>query len=771
MASHLKIYEVYKDMLARGIISDKDYLLATEDLMAQLGANEDTASLNEYGYLLEAKLLELRRGEEELERLRGVVCSYFQGIENEQGKDNKIIGEGLTLLSTVTSMLVEKYGADNPMGQAVLAEYRKIFNSITYEKHLVGGQEEKQARKRKRPPNTPTTPANSAPPLFVQGAPTLVPVHSLADSSVAAPLQVQSLRQRQQAGQTLAQPTTPQAIVVRTTDQENQANEYMASVKKRFLGKPEFSRKFKKILDNCKRGMLSMQNAAYLIGILFQGHLDLIMGFNNFLQPSERKNLKEDAIGWRVGIRWSVADKYEFGLIKDYCEKSKQHKWVPENGKAEFNWVDLCRVQTKWAENKNVKATTKTAASASSQVKDASESAPGKSRKILGDDTPKESKAPSRIDEKEQLGGQKQREEQESTLDQTAVAKVVVTSSALKQKETDLEGGAAAASQPKPHNANVPRVKFNPKVEYKQISEELSKETTESDSIGGEFVDRAPRIEEQSSETESNEDEEASRTTVHILPSPPSSSPEKEVAVIPLKFWEKVAQHLHRMRCLSAFAMTCKKLKYVQNEVSPRNCCTNLRILYRDKVPLSQDWFRWVISFTERTDRKARELIFDLAISQGHVNLLPMLQSKGCLLHKSWTCYASTAASNGHIEVLKWLRMQGCKWDETACMGAAENGHLHVLKYLREQDCAWDKWTGHLAASNGHLNVMKWVIGQGCPMDEGTCEHAALGGHLECLKWLRSQGCPWDKSTTSAAAQGGHLDCVEWAKSNCCPTD
>jgi ankyrin repeat protein len=74
------------------------------------------------------------------------------------------------------------------------------------------------------------------------------------------------------------------------------------------------------------------------------------------------------------------------------------------------------------------------------------------------------------------------------------------------------------------------------------------------------------------------------------------------------------------------------------------------------------------------------------------------------------------AASDGHLDVVKYLVSKGANVhvrDDEALLYAAGNGHLQVVKYLVEDHGAdvhahYDL-TLHWATENGHLEVVKYL--------------------------------------------------------------
>ena len=121
---------------------------------------------------------------------------------------------------------------------------------------------------------------------------------------------------------------------------------------------------------------------------------------------------------------------------------------------------------------------------------------------------------------------------------------------------------------------------------------------------------------------------------------------------------EKVAKQVDEIT-LFAFAMTCKAMREIQEEVRPVGGRKRKKITLSwaqlQDHPLTGDRIKWAYGILKKNGQPRK----DMAIL---VNL---------------------ACMHRHLDALKWLKGKGLKMNEYVCENAAFRGHLRVLKWLR----------------------------------------------------------------------------------------
>ena len=182
-------------------------------------------------------------------------------------------------------------------------------------------------------------------------------------------------------------------------------------------------------------------------------------------------------------------------------------------------------------------------------------------------------------------------------------------------------------------------------------------------------------------------------------------------------------------------AVAAGKFEIIKYLVEPNQCDINKVSIYTSDTPLH------------------------VASSNGHMNIVLYLLSKGCKLNDDkFTWHALHAAcQGGHIDIAKHLIIYADV--DPFCLDnrgniplhyAANSGDLHLVEYLTKNGQGpknpknkQNNTPLHNAAVSGHYSIVKHLIETGIctPEDKGCFEQTALhyacqGGHFEIVKYL-----------------------------------
>jgi len=182
------------------------------------------------------------------------------------------------------------------------------------------------------------------------------------------------------------------------------------------------------------------------------------------------------------------------------------------------------------------------------------------------------------------------------------------------------------------------------------------------------------------------------------------------------------------------------------------------------------DLFKWLVTKSEISRDIVKHFTYiKSAIKNNCLPILKYLYTIKC----PWSPHSSEnfeiAVSNGHINIVKYLWENGCELTHWSCYFAAENNHVEVLKYLHEQGCRLGIDSCNVAAKNGGLEVLKYLYANGFTMNKSACANAAANGQLEVLKYLHENGCPWDDYACEYAAENNRFDVMKYLYENDCP--
>ena len=106
------------------------------------------------------------------------------------------------------------------------------------------------------------------------------------------------------------------------------------------------------------------------------------------------------------------------------------------------------------------------------------------------------------------------------------------------------------------------------------------------------------------------------------------------------------------------------------------------------------------------------------------------------------------AASNGELEEIKYLISKGADihfMNDEALVWAAENGHLDIVKYLVEQGLNIHAKNEALiyAAHLGRLDIVKYLVNQGANIfanNNDALNSSIISNYLEITKYLIDHG-------------------------------
>jgi hypothetical protein len=132
------------------------------------------------------------------------------------------------------------------------------------------------------------------------------------------------------------------------------------------------------------------------------------------------------------------------------------------------------------------------------------------------------------------------------------------------------------------------------------------------------------------------------------------------------------------------------------------------------------------------------------------------------------TALYDIAASNGHLDLIKLMRSLGVEWNDDATLAAAGSDSTDMLVWLVENGCPIDlDDVVMVVVDRCNVNMLKWILDKFPKYDIANqscwvCNSAASKGSLEMFKFALSKGCLFDKETFRQAAKSNTHEVLEF---------